>query len=171
MPAASMNSEHASLTEVLAWVLTGMSGWWSLNVIVAELPYFVDHLSEKEGLGNLLAVCTQVGNLAPIAFKAYSSCRGGHGGLVAVIAFCQFMAVAALVMCACLWNLQVANKSLLLLFCTAIAGGVGCMSNVTYWAAASSRPASCTRAKCRYDFGRASGDWPRRLPAQGPQQK
>lgn len=146
MPGNSTDSEHASVGEIVSWLLTGMSGWWSLNVIVAESPFFVAALPEGERLGNLLAVCTQVGNLAPIAFKAVSRCRGGHGQLVAVIAFSKFMALATLVACAFFWNVRVGENSAVLLLCAAIAGGVGCMSNVTYWAAASSRPASCTRA-------------------------
>eukprot|EP00931_Biecheleriopsis_adriatica_P106240 TRINITY_DN80726_c0_g1_i1.p1 TRINITY_DN80726_c0_g1~~TRINITY_DN80726_c0_g1_i1.p1 ORF type:complete len:425 (-),score=58.12 TRINITY_DN80726_c0_g1_i1:42-1316(-) len=136
---SSPDAEEASHAEIAAWCLTGMSGWWSLNIIQAELPYFVAEMPQGQRLGNLLAVCTQLGNIAPIVYKALTRHRPGN--LVAVIACFHAVGVAALVVCSFFW------ESLgVLLLCTSVAGSAGCMSSVTYWAAASGRPPACLRA-------------------------
>mmetsp|Transcript_33843 Transcript_33843/g.78267 ORF Transcript_33843/g.78267 Transcript_33843/m.78267 type:complete len:422 (-) Transcript_33843:58-1323(-) len=132
------DAEEANCPEVAAWYLTGMSGWWSLNIITAELPYFVAELPEGKRLGNLIAVCTQIGNIAPICYKALTRKRPGN--LVCAIGFFQLVAALALVAVALLWR-----STPILLFCTVLAGSVGCMSSVTYWAAVAQRPASCVR--------------------------
>lgn len=132
---------HATVAEIAAWCLTGMSGWWSLNIITAELPYFVAELPQGQRLGNLIAVCTQLGNVAPILYRAVFRHQHGARQLVCVIAAFQCLATATLVVCAILWQSTAA-----LLVCTALAGSVGCLSNVTYWAAAAARPPSCVRA-------------------------
>lgn len=131
--------DEANVTEVVAWCLTGMSGWWSLNIITAELPFFVAELPQHQRLGNLLAVCTQLGNIAPIFYKTLT--RNRDASLVLVIGLFQFVGVTALVLCAFFWR-----YTPMLLLCTGCAGSVGCMSSVTYWAAAAQRPDSCVRA-------------------------
>ncbi|CAE7513466.1 rft2 [Symbiodinium natans] len=132
------DAEEATCTEISAWYLTGMSGWWSLNIITAELPFFVAELPEGKRLGNLIAVCTQVGNIAPIFYKALTRRRPGN--LVCAIGFFQVVGVVALAACSVLWR-----TTPILLLCTVLAGSVGCMSSVTYWAAVAQRPASCVR--------------------------
>eukprot|EP00439_Symbiodinium_sp_Y106_P055854 s2467_g7.t2 len=107
-------------------------------VEVAELPFFVAELPEGKRLGNLIAVCTQIGNIAPIIYKALTRRRPGN--LVCAIGFFQVVAVIALVACSLMWK-----STPILLFCTVLAGSVGCMSSVTYWAAVAQRPASCVR--------------------------
>lgn len=134
----------ATYRELATWCLTGMSGWWCLNAIVAELPHFVAVLPEGAILGNLIAVCTQLGNVAPMTYKSFY--RQTNGRLTHVIGAFQLLAAATLVTCAQCWDTQVGGRSMVLLLCTALAGCVGCMSNVTYWAVAASRPASCTKA-------------------------
>eukprot|EP00930_Biecheleria_cincta_P055174 TRINITY_DN41525_c0_g1_i1.p1 TRINITY_DN41525_c0_g1~~TRINITY_DN41525_c0_g1_i1.p1 ORF type:complete len:425 (-),score=50.02 TRINITY_DN41525_c0_g1_i1:332-1606(-) len=131
--------EEANVAEVMAWCLTGMSGWWSLNIITAELPFFVAELPQHQKLGNLLAVCTQLGNVAPIFYKTLT--RNRPANLAFVIGLFQFVGVAALIICAVFWR-----YTPLLLLCTGCAGSVGCMSSVTYWAAAAQRPDNCVRA-------------------------
>lgn len=142
---AHTEAAQAGLGEVAVWCLTGMSGWWSINVITAELPYFVAELPEKEALGNLIAVCTQLGNILPIAYKAGGG-RHGQSRISAVIIGLQTMAVFTLAACCLVWNVRTAGHSVALLVCTVLAGGVGCMSNVTYWAVVADRPAACTRS-------------------------
>lgn len=136
--------EHATLWDILSWCFTGMSGWWALNVITAELPFFISALPEAELLGNLLAVCTQIGNVFPIIYK--SIYRNGVGRLTYVIAGFQALAACILFVCAAFWHVQVAGHSMVLLLCTCVAGGCGCISNVTYWAVAAWHPAKCTQA-------------------------
>jgi len=141
-----ISPEQASTAEILSWCLTGMSGWWCLNVIIAEGPLYLARLPEGERLGNLLAFCTQLGNLAPIGFKAIARWQGGNPSIIPIIAGAQALATITLLVLAFMWDFEVEGSSAVLLLCTCLGGGVGCMSNVTYWAAASSRPASCTRA-------------------------
>lgn len=144
-PETPPQSARASCGEIISWCLTGMSGWWSLNVITAELPYFVATLPEQEALGNLIAVCTQVGNILPIAYKTAFRQRAA-GQVPKIIAGLQILGVATLTLCGMFWKVGAGKHSIALLLCTVFAGGVGCMSNVTYWAVVSDRPASCTRA-------------------------
>jgi len=134
----------ASYKELATWCLTGMSGWWSLNAIIAELPHFVAVLPEGPTMGNLIAVCTQLGNIAPITYKAIY--RHNNGRLTHVIATFQGLAALTLITCAVSWDSVTGGHSMVLLLCTALAGCVGCMSNVTYWAVAAGRPPSCTKA-------------------------
>lgn len=136
--------ESTTYMELASWCLAGMSGWWSLNVIIAELPYFVAELPEAARLGNLLAVCTQLGNVAPFVYKAIYP--HVHGRLTAVVAFAHGLSTITLSVCAFFWNVQVGGVSIVLLVCTFLAGCVGCLSNVTFWAVAAAHPAACTRA-------------------------
>lgn len=133
------DEQAASYVEVAVWCLTGMSGWWSLNIITAEQPIFVAELPAQKKMGNLIAVCTQIGNIAPIVYKAATRRRPGN--LVIAIGCFQAVAVLALLTSMVLWH-----STPVLLFCTVLAGSVGCMSSVTYWAAVAQRPASCVRA-------------------------
>ncbi|CAJ1360211.1 unnamed protein product [Effrenium voratum] len=133
------DDQEAVCAEISSWCLTGMSGWWSLNIITAELPFFVAELPEGKKLGNLIAVCTQVGNVAPIIYKAAT--RKRRGNLVMAIICFQIIAVVSLLASMMLWH-----STPVLLCCTVLAGSVGCMSSVTYWAAVAQRPASCVRA-------------------------
>ncbi|CAK9073355.1 unnamed protein product [Durusdinium trenchii] len=133
------DEQAASYMEIAVWCLTGMSGWWSLNIITAELPFFVAELPAGKRLGNLIAVCTQIGNIAPIIYKAATRRRPGN--LVVAIGCFQVVAVLSLLASMLLWH-----STPVLLVCTVLAGSVGCMSSVTYWAAVAQRPASCVRA-------------------------
>eukprot|EP00929_Paragymnodinium_shiwhaense_P071028 TRINITY_DN36087_c0_g1_i1.p1 TRINITY_DN36087_c0_g1~~TRINITY_DN36087_c0_g1_i1.p1 ORF type:complete len:471 (+),score=87.69 TRINITY_DN36087_c0_g1_i1:89-1501(+) len=144
MGAGADEEPHASWQEMASWCFVGMSGWWSLNVITAELPFFIVQLPEKDRLGNLVAVCTQLGNVLPIAYKTIYRQRSGK--LTHVIAVCQGLGVLSLIICATMWNVEWADHSVVLLAATVFAGGVGCMSNVTYWSVVCSRPPSCIRA-------------------------
>mmetsp|Transcript_19748 Transcript_19748/g.52784 ORF Transcript_19748/g.52784 Transcript_19748/m.52784 type:complete len:467 (-) Transcript_19748:174-1574(-) len=125
------------------WLLVGMSGWWSLNIIVAELPFFMESLPEGKRMGNLLAVCTQIGNIFPIAYKLLT-CRQQTDPSRTVMAS-QALATLSLVCCAIFWDVLIAGHSAVVLVAAIATGGVGCLSNATYWEAVSTYPASCTR--------------------------
>jgi len=125
------------------WLLVGMSGWWSLNIIVAELPFFMESLPEGKRMGNLLAVCTQIGNIFPIAYKLFT-CRQQTDPSRTVMAS-QALATFSLVCCAMFWDVLIAGHSAVVLVAAIATGGVGCLSNATYWEAVSTYPASCTR--------------------------
>eukprot|EP00438_Fugacium_kawagutii_P032728 Skav229148 [mRNA] locus=scaffold1875:253429:260764:+ [translate_table: standard] len=113
----------------------------------AEQPTFVAELPAGKRMGNLIAVCTQVGrNIAPIIYKAATRRRAGN--LVVAIGCFQAVAVLSLLATMVLWH-----STPILLLCTVLAGSVGlakqqlcCMSSVTYWAHVAQRPASCVRA-------------------------
>mmetsp|Transcript_122494 Transcript_122494/g.357673 ORF Transcript_122494/g.357673 Transcript_122494/m.357673 type:complete len:254 (+) Transcript_122494:123-884(+) len=127
-----------------AWVLFGASGWWSSNAIFAELPLFVVTLPGGEKLGSQLAMMTQLGNFFLVTYKAleYYDKVNVSKTIHAMMA----SGVAALISCAFFWDTLVNGESLPLLGLMVMAGGVGCMSNATYWAFVISYPAACTKA-------------------------
>lgn len=90
-----------------------------------------------------IGFCTQLGNIFPILYKLIFK---GSGRINATIGASQLLAMGTLVLCAFTWNVRVAGHSVFVILCATLAGGVGCISNVTYWAAAMSFPANCTRA-------------------------
>lgn len=140
-PPAALRVSRAAL---VLWCLFGASGWWSANAIYAQLPLFIATLPEAEHLGNLIAATTQFGNLCPILYKfsePYVSLQ-----VRSIIQAMQAVAITTLLACAALWDCSIGGQSLPLLVLTAIAGGVGCMTDVTYWAYAMSYPARCTKA-------------------------
>ena len=146
-------SATARIVEMLGWLLVGMSGWWSSNVIMNELSFFISALPEGNKLGNLLAVSLQVGNIFPIIYKSVL-CGRVPADMTPVVVFCQATAVINLLICAFFWQVLVHNHSVVLLFCSALGGGVGALSNSTFWAAASQAPAYCTRVM---SIGMATG--------------
>eukprot|EP00435_Cladocopium_sp_Y103_P069253 s621_g33.t1 len=91
---------------------------------------------EKDGKSDC---CLHSGNIAPIIYKAATRRRPGN--LVVAIGCFQVVAVLSLLATMVLWH-----STPILLVCTVLAGSVGCMSSVTYWAAVAQRPASCVRA-------------------------
>jgi len=130
--------------ELVLWVLFGVSGWWSANAIFAELPLFVSVLPAATKLGSQLSMMTQVGNVFLITYKVLE--RRYCLDVSKVIPFMMTIAFVSLVACALLWDVAVHGQSIPLLALTVITGGVGCMSNATYWAFMISYPALCTKA-------------------------
>lgn len=119
--------------EHLSWVLIGMSGWWSSNVIAAELPLFVAYLPEGPKMGNLLVVCTLLGKIFLLMFGLV----GKRMPVLGVVVLCQVSAVTSLILCAVFWDTQHTSTSFVVLFCALLSGGVGSLSNVTVWVVAS----------------------------------
>jgi len=126
------------------WILFGASGWWSSNVIFAELPLFVAQLPAGEKLGNQLSLMTQLGNIFLIAYKILDyHCQFRSADVIQVM---MGMAVLSLLACANCWDHLIDGRSMPLLVVMGVAGGVGCLSNATYWSLMISYPAVCTKA-------------------------
>lgn len=129
---------------LFAWALFGASGWWSSNSISSQLPLFVGHLPSAECLGNQLSMATQTGNFILIAYSLLDQRYRFHVPTVIQAMMC--LAICSLLSCAFVWDTLVDGQSWPLLALTGLAGGVGCMSNSTYWVLMMSRPALCTKA-------------------------
>lgn len=130
--------------DLMMWVLFGMSGWWSANAVFAELPLFVTVLPAKESMGNQLALMTQLGNAFLLLYKMLD--RHFRFNLWTMVHLMMFSAVVALSACALFWQSLWHGLSIWLLGLMIVSGGVGCMSNSTYWAIMISYPAVCTKA-------------------------
>lgn len=134
-PVQGRISRGRVLRESAAFLVLGMSGWWTLNALLNELPVFVCQSVEREQIGNQLSVATQLGNMFPFIYTAASSRATQQRLLVANTVGCQAVALAVAMVCAMGWEHTVevfgAPRSVLLLLGTVLAGGVGCMSNVT----------------------------------------
>jgi len=128
----------------ILWSLFGMSGWWSCNAILAQLPIFIITLPAAESLGNQLSMMTQVGNIFSISYKISSFYITWNVGKI--IHGMMAVACVSLLVCGFLWDKLVAGHSIPLLALTALTGGMGCMSDVTYWAYVMNYPAQCTKA-------------------------
>lgn len=127
--------------ESVLFFVIGVSGWWSLNAIQwAESPIFVAHTPEGAKVTNLLSVACQLGNFVPFLYKLLLSKTMQARILPLSVLLSQGIAIGAAAVCALFWEhtMVVAGHphSVVLLVCTAVAGGVGCLSNVTYWALA-----------------------------------
>ncbi|CAE8717154.1 unnamed protein product, partial [Polarella glacialis] len=129
---------------LLLWCLFGASGWWSSNAISAELPLYVSLLPEAQQVGMLISVATQLGNIFPILYKVLQP----HLNIeVRRLIHCmQVLALVSLLATAALWDEQTLGRSLPLLGLTFVTGGVGCMTDVTFWSYAMAFPARCTKA-------------------------
>lgn len=151
-PASAPESESSWLVDSALFFVMGMSGWWTVNAIMwAETPIFVAETVEKQAIGNWLSVACQVGNVFPFIYKGVFSKEKQKELLQWSILACQGIAIATAVLTAVTWNTQVSvfgkQRSLALVLCTVIAGGVGTLSNVTYWALATRYPGThCTKA-------------------------
>uniref|UniRef100_A0A7S2IXL7 Uncharacterized protein n=1 Tax=Zooxanthella nutricula TaxID=1333877 RepID=A0A7S2IXL7_9DINO len=142
--AASRREPKVPNSELLPWVLFGVSGWWSCNCVFAESPFFVVRLPAAEKLGNQLSLMTQMGNIFLISYKLLETRLSLEPALV--IHQMMAMAFASLVACAFLWDQEAEGQSIPLLACMFMAGGVGCLSNSTYWALMIAYPRVCTKA-------------------------
>eukprot|EP00928_Gymnodinium_smaydae_P030248 TRINITY_DN22540_c0_g3_i1.p1 TRINITY_DN22540_c0_g3~~TRINITY_DN22540_c0_g3_i1.p1 ORF type:complete len:447 (-),score=50.20 TRINITY_DN22540_c0_g3_i1:315-1655(-) len=126
------------------WVLFGASGWWGTNSIFAELPLLVHALPSGERLGNQLSMMTQFGSVFLVSYKAVEksfSLNVGH-----VIECMMVAAVVSLACCFLFWDTVIYGRTFPLFAAAVVSGGVGCMSNATYWAFMVPYPAACAKA-------------------------
>lgn len=144
--------ESSWMVDSLLFFVMGMSGWWTINAIMwAESPIFVAESPEKQSIGNWLSVSCQVGNVFPFIYKGIFSKAQQAKILSWSILVCQALAIATGVVAAVGWKVQASlfgeQHSVVLILCTIVAGGVGTLSNVTYWAIATRYPGThCTKA-------------------------
>lgn len=140
------------LADTLLFFVMGMSGWWVINAIQwAESPIFVDFTPERERIGNWLSVSCALGNVFPVFYKGALSKDAQSRLLSGSILTCQALAVVTAVVCAVGWKVQAnmlgETHSVVLIVCAIVAGGVGTLSNVTYWALAVRYPGThCIKA-------------------------
>ena len=136
----------AWVAEAGLFFVMGMSGWWTANAIYAETPIFVSDTPEEQAIGNVLGVATQIGNLFPFLFKALSKQRQVELLGRSILA-CQLAAIAAALLTGLLWRSTIGQHSVWLVLSMIVSGGVGTLSNVTYWALASRYDGvHCTKA-------------------------
>eukprot|EP01052_Picozoa_sp_SAG31_P030677 SAG31_NODE_3167_length_4584_cov_7.199110_4_plen_312_part_00 len=123
--------------ESVAFLVLGMSGWWTANAILAQIPTFVVDTPEQDEIANQLNFFLQLGNIFPFAYTALMKGSTQQRWLVVNILGCQLTAVVVAMVLAVSWrnttHIYFGERSVPLLLCTFVAGGVGCMSNVTYW--------------------------------------
>ena len=139
---ADPNAPEASSWQVeyALFFVMGMSGWWTVNALTwAQVPLFVQRTQEKEAIGTVLNLACQLGNIAPFAYKAIFSKATQAAILPGSILVSQLIAVAVAVVAAFYWDQEShlifqGKHSVVLVACTIVAGGVGTLSNVTYWA-------------------------------------
>ena len=149
---APPEQESSWLVDSALFFVMGMSGWWTVNAIMwAETPIFVAETAERQAIGNWLSVACQVGNLFPFVYKGAFTKKKQQGILAWSILICQGIAIATGVVTAVTWQTQARifgqEHSVALVLCTIVAGGVGTLSNVTYWALATRYPGThCTKA-------------------------
>lgn len=136
------DAEKVSRVELGKWVLFGASGWWSCNAIMSELPLFITSLHGAEKMGSQLSMMTQLGNVLLVIFAIV----GDRVSVRCAINLMMVSAMVSLALCAFLWDEVVAGRDYPLLVLMVVAGGVGCMSNYTYWALMISYPPECTKA-------------------------
>ena len=144
--AAPTATGSAWIAEAGLFFVMGMSGWWVANAIYAETPIFVSDTPEEQAIGNLLGVATQIGNVFPFLFKMLSKQRQVEL-LGRSILGCQLAAIAAALLTALMWRSTIGQHSVWLVLSMIVSGGVGTLSNVTYWALASRYDGvHCTKA-------------------------
>lgn len=146
-PVADPTNGHSVwIAEAGLFFVMGMSGWWTANATYAETPILVSGTPEKQGIGNLLGVATQIGNVFPFLYKMLSKQRQVELLGRSILA-CQFAAIAAALLTGSLWSVTIGQHSVWLVLCMIVSGGVGSLSNVTYWALASRYDGvHCTKA-------------------------
>lgn len=147
-------SWHEIAHHVILFVVLGASGWWSNNTINNENPVFVQMTPERNRFPALASFACQIGNLFPIVYKSVTGfCLSDtlRRRIIAPTVYIGLISGAAvLAVCALFWRETVVvdgqRYSGILLLCCVLSGGIGCMSNVTYWAFASRYPVYCTKA-------------------------
>ncbi|CAE8609914.1 unnamed protein product [Polarella glacialis] len=142
---SASEKDNTSLCRMALFYLFGMSAWWAGNVIFAQLPLLVAELPEAESLGSTLSMMIQTGNIVAITYKVVES-QSDFINVSSVIQGMNQVSLLVLMLAAIFWDRQVHGHSLPLFVLTAIGGGVGCLSDLTYWSLVISHPPACTKA-------------------------
>ena len=150
--AAGVSQERQSqLLESIVFFTLGMSGWWMPNAITAEMPFFVLYLPEKQAIGSTVQLSMQIGNLFPFLYKGLLTAEQQSRHLSTAVLLSQAIATATGVLCALVWKDTVriggSEYSVGLGACMLVGGGMGILSNVTFWALAARYPGThCIKA-------------------------
>lgn len=148
-------AEDDWVKQSLLFFVMGMSGWWSLNAMMwAESPIYINSkIGTPEGntITNWLSIACQIGNVFPFLYKGAFNKEQQARILTGSVFMSQLIAVVSCLVCAFWWRDTLEydghEHSAVLIVCTLIAGGVGCMSNVTFWALCVRYPGThCTKA-------------------------
>ncbi|CAE8703347.1 unnamed protein product, partial [Polarella glacialis] len=142
---SASEKDNTSLWRMTLFYLFGMSAWWAGNVIFAQLPLLVAELPEADSLGSTLSMMIQTGNIVAITYKVVES-QSDFINVSSVIQGMNQVSLLVLMLAAIFWDHQVHGHSLPLFVLTAIGGGVGCLSDLTYWSLVISHPPACTKA-------------------------
>lgn len=142
------------VAEVFVFMIFGASGWWASNAITAEFPVFVKAVPEGDRFPNLVNVAFQIGNVFPFLYKAVTgwcmSAESRRKAISSTVFILLVFGCAVLLLAAFFWDSTISvdgsEYSGVLLLCSFMAGGIGTMSNVTYWAFATRYPTHCTKA-------------------------
>lgn len=135
---------NVGAVEVVMWLLFGASAWWSNNIIMAEMPLIFGSLPEGGALINQLSMMTQLGNVFVFIYQALSEWSGKNFVNI-VNPSLALAAAAALSVCMASWNTVIGGHSVALLVAMLFSGGVGCMTQSTYWPVMLEHPAICTK--------------------------
>ncbi|CAK9040283.1 unnamed protein product [Durusdinium trenchii] len=123
----------------------GMSSWWVGNAIFAQLPLLVDRLPEGQALGTQLSMMVQAGNIFSISYKVIEHHCGAIDASIVVSGMHQ-MSLFILMLLAVFWDRELGGASIWLLSLAVFAGGLGCLSDLTYWSLVMRHPPPCTKA-------------------------
>eukprot|EP00931_Biecheleriopsis_adriatica_P056666 TRINITY_DN33588_c0_g1_i1.p1 TRINITY_DN33588_c0_g1~~TRINITY_DN33588_c0_g1_i1.p1 ORF type:complete len:475 (+),score=79.88 TRINITY_DN33588_c0_g1_i1:102-1526(+) len=127
------------------FTMFGMSAWWVGNSIFAQMPLLVAKLPEGKGLGTQISMMMQVGNVFSIGYKAIEH----HAGQInpsAVVMGMHQASLFVLMLLAMFWDSVDQGQSLPLLLLAILGGGLGCLSDVTYYSLIMRHPPPCTKA-------------------------
>jgi len=134
-----------SFGTMVLFQMFGMSSWWAGNAIFAQLPMLVTKLPERDALGSQLSMMVQAGNMFSIGYKIIEHHRGSIN-VDAVIHGMNQVSLYVLMLLALFWDHTVNGHSLILFALAVLAGGIGCLSDLTYWSVVMRHPPPCTKA-------------------------
>mmetsp|Transcript_9377 Transcript_9377/g.22506 ORF Transcript_9377/g.22506 Transcript_9377/m.22506 type:complete len:470 (-) Transcript_9377:128-1537(-) len=132
-------------TMTTLFTMFGMSAWWAGNAIFAELPLFVARLPEANSLGTQLSMMVQAGNIFSISFKLIEHHYGPLNASLVVNGMHQ-VSLLLLMLLAMFWDAELLGFSLPLMLLAVASGGMGCLSDLTYWSLVMRHPPPCTKA-------------------------
>eukprot|EP00439_Symbiodinium_sp_Y106_P044951 s907_g5.t1 len=132
-------------TMTVLFTMFGMSSWWVGNAIFAQLPLLVSRLPESDALGTQLSMMVQAGNIFSISYKIIEHHVGPLDANLVVNGMHQ-ASLLLLMFLALFWDSQLMGRSLPLLGFSILAGGLGCLSDLTYWSLVMRHPPPCTKA-------------------------
>lgn len=135
---------------LFCFFLIGVAPWLAVNAIFSQVPIWVAETPEKEKLSSQLMLIVQSANLTPVIFLYCQKKCKPTNNISSIddwnrickdharwLFFIFISSMFVLVLAALSWRmtLNIANqeRSVALLFCTLVAGSLGCLSSVVIW--------------------------------------